>query len=177
MASQRITLARIGGVAADTIWQRLKNWESMKQVQPLGDAPASDGSLDEEIAAFLSSLQNHAAEPPVIYFAEWIDTWSMFNLFTGTKMPWLQVESGDLTVFGYFLPDHGELSEYLKDKTGRQWEEEVWLLYRLREAENVWNIPDFRSVIVLVREVLGGSVSDKDYEDSFRSLPDWLLES
>src|SRR5213080_430481 len=74
MATQRVTLAKIGGAAAETIANQFRLWQQARRDD---EFPAEvQIALDE----FAEILRAHSAELPVAYFSEWIDMWSMGDL-------------------------------------------------------------------------------------------------
>ena len=79
----------------------------------------------------------------MIHFVEWIDRWSMGDLFHR----WLTTSGGSFhlavcadrfEVFGYALPDGGRLARHLAGAGRQQCPEADWLLRRLGEAVAAW---------------------------------------
>jgi hypothetical protein len=112
-------------------------------------------------------MRAHAHAPPIFYFAEWIDMWSMGDLVPGLhKCP--AVISGSR----YQASCH-QLPIRFKAKKGAE-QESRWLECRLEEAEDAWKPVVKEAVIVIMREPLGALVSDEDVEASLNVAPPWL---
>jgi hypothetical protein len=166
MATQRISLAKVGGAAADEIARQFQQWE---QTRLHDEFPATiQFALDE----FAEVLRTHSSELPIVYFSEWIDTWSM-----GDLIPSLGDERAVMI--------HGRRYEacchrppiLLKSTTiaGEPTQESEWLKCRLEEAKDAWHelVPNW--VIIVMREPLGGLVEDDELVRSLQKIPDWLI--
>jgi hypothetical protein len=118
----------------------------------------------------------------VVHFIEWADLWSMGDLYRR----WLTPPSGPepWTIFGdrfeihsYALPDAGRLGDHLVKAGHQQWDESDWYASRLAEAVGAWQNTVDRAVLVVLREVTGGLVTDDERVASLDLIPDWLSES
>ena len=118
MATQRITIAKVGGAAAETILDQLRVWSAARRAINPDQWSPDQWPLDVKRRAgcLVRQLRAHAHELPVIYFAEWMDMWSMGDLFVS---PWaaefrnggwlsppggpppFEVAADDCVVFGY----------------------------------------------------------------------------
>ena len=120
MASQRITIAKIGGAGAYVAIQHLREWSEARQTDnPNRGSPEQwPQHLRNKADAFADQLRAHAFDLPVIHFIEWADMWSMGDLFErwltppDGPMPFV-VYANQYEMFAYSLPDGGRLARYL----------------------------------------------------------------
>jgi hypothetical protein len=72
---QKLTLAKVSGSSAELIARQLRVWCADRCAHDLERPfpPAVRRGVD----ALALLLREHCAKPPVIYFTEWIDPWSM----------------------------------------------------------------------------------------------------
>lgn len=181
MASQRITIATVGGLAADVILLRLGEWAHARST-----ADPNEWSSDQWPAAtrvradaFADELRANGCSLPVIHFVEWWDSWSAGDLFARWLTPLGRTHPviiyGDrFEVYGYPLPDGGHLARHLAAAGEQQFVEYDWFIGRLREAVDAHDGPADRAVVVVLREVLGGLVTDDELRASMTLLPSWL---
>jgi hypothetical protein len=57
---------------------------------------------------------------------------------------------------------------------GDQFPEQRWLASRFQEASEAWRPLVVSTVIVVLREVLGGSATDEEVTASLKGVPQWL---
>jgi hypothetical protein len=183
MASQRITVAKVGGAAGELVMLRLREWASAIQTEDRNEWSKEQWPVEvrRQADAFAERLRSHALSPPVIYFAEWADLWSMGDLFIRLltppgQPPPLVVHSERFEVYGYPLPDSECLAQHLVSATPQQFVEYDWLVWQLRQAEEAWNDLVDTAALVVLREVVGGLVIDDELRDSLSLVPDWLRE-
>lgn len=183
MATQRITVAKIGGIAADVVLQRLRVWAAARgEVDPdvwFGDP--SSRSVRVQADAFADRLRANSLAPPVIYFVEWADLWSMGDLISGWLMPPvgtvpIAIYADRFEVYGYDLPDGGHLGRRLSTAGPQQFKEYDQFVGRLHEAVGAWQDFAERAVLIVLREVVGGLVTDEELIDSLSHVPEWLTE-
>jgi hypothetical protein len=76
---------------------------------------------------------------------------------------------------GYMLPDNGRLNRHLDSLRHRPQVDEYKLLAtRLREAIGSWDTMVERAALVLLREPLGGLVTDDELLSSLMHIPEWI---
>ena len=179
MASQRVTIAKIGGIAADFALMRLRAWAEARNTDDPDEWGVDQWPADIRLQVddFAERLRANAVRPPVVYFVEWSDPWSMGDIYTrwltppGSRGP-LQIYGNRFQVFAYALPDRGRLDRYLA-RAGGQWADEYDLyVVRLREAVKSWKSLVDGGVIIVLREVLGGLVTDEELAESLADLPE-----
>lgn len=181
MATQRITLLKYAGVAGDEILRRLMAWSAAR----VSAAPLEWGEeqwpkkVRRDADELVKLLKTNAMQPPCLFSVEWLDTWSMFDQFHHWLIPAkpqqpIVVYGNRYQVHAYALPDGGRLKRRLAKAGKQQFEEYHWLATRLREAirfgENVID----RAALILIREVLGGSLDDSELDEPLANLPAWL---
>jgi hypothetical protein len=181
LASQRITVAKIGGIAADIVLQRIREWSAARQADNPREWSCEQWPQDvrKQADTFGDRLRAHAFIPPVVHFIEWTDMWSMGDLFGRWLSPLdgpspLAVHADRFEIFVYALPDGGRLAQHLANAGPQQWTESDWFIARLREAVSAWQEFVEQAVIVVLREVVGGSGLDEDVMASLKRIPDWL---
>lgn len=183
MASQRVTIAKIGGKAGDIVLERLREWAGARQI----DDPTEwrddqwPASVRSQAAAFAERLRANALFPPVVHFVEWSDLWSMFDVYTRWLTPPncpppLEIDADRFEIFAYELPDGGRLERHLKKARRQQFPECDQYVTRLKEAVGAWGELVERSALIVVREVVGGLVTDEELVASLSVVPDWLRE-
>lgn len=183
MATQRNSIAKVGGLAADAVLQRLGDWSAARRVIDPHEWSSDQWPtpVRQHVDAFARRLQAHALSPPVLHFVEWTDLWSMGDLFArwltppGGAPP-LTVLADRFEIYGYALPDGGSLARHLAGAGPQQFEESDHFVRRLGEAVAAWETLTDRAAIVVLREVVGGLVTDEEIEASLSVVPDWISE-
>jgi hypothetical protein len=184
MATQRITIAKIAGRAASVVRTRFAEWSAARTVRDpsLWSADQWPADCRRAVDAFAARLRAEAHVPPVVYFSEHVDLWSMGDLFdrylpTGGD---LRVVMGDEFVLTcYSLPDGGTLGSRLEDRSGQgaadeHPQEHHWFRARLSEAVRAWDPLCGEAVLVLLRQILEGSVTDEEMKQSLLRAPPWV---
>jgi hypothetical protein len=167
MATQRVMLAKIGGAAADAIARQFRVWEQSREGE---EFPVE---TQRAVDKFAEALRAHAAEPPVVYFSQWIDMWSMSNL-----VPELGNRHA-VSICGrrYWACCHRKPIRFKPDIIADEpTQESKWLRRRLKEAKDAWGdlVPEW--VIVVLREPLGPLISDDEIAASQERVPPWIGE-
>lgn len=155
MATQRLTVATLLGVAAEAVAARFARW----RVSP------SCAEVDE----FCINLRNHAFSLQVIYFVEWIDRWLMAQ-----DVPGPNPIDGSRFQVAFFTTQ--EALDWA-DQYGTQFNEQVWFAEHLRAAAGSWKEMKLLQTVVAIREVIGPSADDDDIRSAATILPDWLAHS
>jgi hypothetical protein len=167
MTSQRLTIAKLGGRSAQDVAALFHAWQKYT---------AEDGSPSEfavAIDAFATRLREHAHCPPVLYFAEWIDLWSM-----GDLVPGLGDERAVIVASSRFevACHNSPIRIQATTIAGEETQETRWLRNRIQEAQDAWSEVTQESVIIVIREVLGALVTDEELMESLGSTPPWLAQ-
>jgi hypothetical protein len=173
LATQRVTIAKVGGRAADVALLRLREWAAARK-----DADPDEWSSDQwpssvrgQADTFADRLRAHSLSLPVIYFVEWSDLWSMGDLFSrwltppGGPPP-LAIHADRFEVYGYALPDGGHLGRHLTTAGPQQFGEYDQFVGLLHEAVGAWQELAERAALIVLREVVGGLVTDEELKAS-----------
>ncbi len=168
MATQRLTLAKISGASAKVVNERFRHWEELTKQERELDRVA------REVDRFAVALGDHAHLPPVTYFAQWTDLWSM-----GDLVPGLGQHSAAVVEGRRFEACFHDIPVAVKATTinGAETQEASWLRSRIQEAEESWGSLAQASVLVVLREPLGALVTDEELLESQTSVPRWLAAS
>ena len=184
MATQRITMMKVAGIGGDHIADRLQSWAAQRTTETQCEWLPEQwpASVCEQVDRLASQLRDHPTPPPVIHFVEWIDQWSMGDLFDrwlhpANRLPKLVVHGQRFEIHGYSLPDDGRLLDILSKHRKLQWPEQDWFVKRLHEAITAWDALVDRSFIVVLREVFGGLATDAEIVQRLTEMPDWLSET
>src|SRR5262245_37484446 len=146
VASQRITIAKLGGVSGDIALERLSAWSAARNVtEPnVWSSEQWPDHIRQEADDFAERLRANVCDFPVCYFVEWADMWSMGDLFTRWLTPPncprpIEVHANRYDLFAYRLPDGGRLADYLAAAGPQQFTETDWFIARLLEAVSAWD--------------------------------------
>jgi hypothetical protein len=87
LASQRVTIAKVGGIAAEMTLQRLREWAGARRTANRKEWSNDQwpSSVRVQVDAFADRLRGNSLAPPVVHFVEWSDLWSMGDVY----MRWL----------------------------------------------------------------------------------------
>ena len=165
MATQRLTIAKVGGRSAQLVLALFQAWQRRA---------TEDRSSSEILAAidmFVEQLRDHAHCPPILYFTDWIDQWSMGDLVPGLGNKSAIVVAGNRFEACCHKPP---ISMRTTTIQGQEAQETRWLRSRIQEAENAWSELTQEAVIIVIREPLGALVSDEELVESLGSTPPWL---
>ena len=174
-------IAKVGGVAADAILARSRQWLAARSTTDPSEYGPEQWPPQVRLQAdtFAEQLRTHGFAPPVLYFIEWSDLWSMFDIFDRSLSPIngadpLWVCGDRFEIRGYALPDGGHLLRHLAGANHQEVSEYQQLGLRLREAIAAYEGQVNQAVLVLLREVVGGLVTDDELDESLATVPDWL---
>jgi hypothetical protein len=181
VATQIISVVKVAGPAGDFVWQRLRGWAAKRQGEPGGESSNRQWppEVPQEADRLADLLRSHSGTPPVIHFVEWVDTWTMGDTIARWLIPVrgtdaLRVYGERYELFGYFLPDEGVLARHLADAGSQQHPEAEWLVTRLQEALVSWDNLIDRAVLLVLRQVMGPTVTDEELLASLQAVPIWL---
>ena len=169
MASQRVTMIKVGGRAAQVITTQIRPWQDdfLRNNEPSED-------VRRAIDRFAEMLRANAHSPPVVYFAEWIDLWSMGELLPGLGDPRAVIFAGQR----FQVCCHQPPVQFSASTIGGELSQESqWLRQRLVEAEAAWDPIITEAVIIVLREPLGGLVTDEQLTESLNDTPSWLTDA
>src|SRR5262249_3266120 len=151
MATQRLTVATVGGASAVAVAALVRSLRT-----------ASDPAT---VDRFCTALREHGMSLPIVYFCEWLDRWLMGDLVTGPEA--VEGRQFQATCIS------PEQALAWADRCPCQFSEQHWLAARLREAAAVWAAGEPR-VVIVIRKALGASTTDEEVKESLRMVPEWL---
>jgi hypothetical protein len=154
VATQRVIVATIAGDAAAAVQALWRSWHS---------SPAPDPAA---VDLFCERLRANSAELPVVYFCEWVDHWLM-----GDEVPGPGAVDGKRFQVACLSPRR---AVSWAGQCGSQFPEQQWLARRLREAARGWGSVAEPLAVVMVREVLGASITDEEVRAALHGVPSWL---
>lgn len=147
MATQRMTVATIAGEAGQMVARLFRKWHST----PAADQQDAVRALVDE---FAEQLRRRGGIPPIVYYCEWFDCWSMgYDVQLG-----LFVEGKQ---FGARCGPRRDAMAW-SEECGNQFPEQQWLAMRLCEAAEAWQLLAEPAVVVILRQVLGASYTDEE---------------
>lgn len=174
MASQKVTILAVGGTLGGEIWNQAQRWSDMRTtVDPNEWDPEQwPWPVREQIDQLAESLLTEAFTPPVLYWSQHVDLWSMGDVF---QRP-MAIGSAEST---YLLTNRFEL--YCRHIHGGEKvprnvniaDEYRWLESHLQEAGTAWAGLVAERVVILIREPMGGFWTDDDVMDSLNQRPNW----
>ncbi|SIO59060.1 hypothetical protein SAMN05444166_5911 [Singulisphaera sp. GP187] len=89
----------------------------------------------------------------------------------------LAIHADRFEVYGYALPDGGHLGRHLTTAGPQQFGEYDQFVGRLHEAVVAWQeLVAERAALIVLREVVGGLVTDEELKASLSLVPNWLSE-
>ena len=160
MPTQKLMIAAIAGHAGEAVGELFRGWRAAR----LGDG--WHDNVRQAVDVFCEGLRAHGSELPVVYFSEWVDRWLM-----GDDVPGPEAVSGCRCEAA--CTPSADLANWAR-RLGNQHQEHRWLVRRLREATQAWQPLSGATVVVVAREVLGGSATDEEVTASFQVVPAWL---
>ena len=181
MASQILTVVKIGGVSADAVRRQFLAWQDARLVDDPNEWEPNQWPEDVRSAAdqWADAIRAHGHEPPVVFFSEFADLWSFCppQRFLGHHQS-LQVYADRYELFCLPLPLASDgMTELSALVDNGQWDEDRYFASNVLSAINAWEKLVDDAVIVLLRRVIGGAVEDHEIEATLRSVPDWLAGS
>jgi hypothetical protein len=181
-----MTIAKIGGAAGFAALSALYGLHCSLEAERVRSPRGAKRARNEEgLSRFMASLRANSSIPPVIFFAEYIDSWSMGDVFDRCfprrRIPNIvRLSRDELELVGYRLPDAGALqrnaSRILRTKAVREpaGQEKRWFLSTLLHAVDAWDdlVPD--GALVVFREILGGLLEDTEIAKASETVPQWI---
>jgi hypothetical protein len=180
MALQRLTIAKLGGVAADRTAACFEYWSNQRTSESRTDWDSTQWSAAVRASAddWFDALRDHGHCMPVLFFAEYVDSWSFSPpaRFIGEVDPRMSAVYADRYAgFCTPLPLTAETATLL-EKTRRhgQWPEDRLFAELTLRASKSWEALVDHAVLVFLREVLGGSLTDDEVVESLSIQPEWI---
>jgi hypothetical protein len=186
--TQWIGIAVVIGAAAGQIVASFRRWDSQRVADAddptLVEPSQWPGVCRREMALFVGALRDNAAEPPIVFYREYVDSWSSFDVvldnFRGKDCrESIEVcfESSQLVC--YPLPDSGALAGSLKAAKRRRSyrdldKERRWFADSLLDACEACGWLAGEAAIIVTRRVVAPTVLDEEIIAAMQRIPDWL---
>ncbi len=106
----------------------------------------------------------------------------MFNVFPkshAASQTAVEIQFEDGEMYAYALPDRGTLARQLRQAARRSKSsvgkiEASWLVNAVSDAISATNIWKCRATLILIREIVGGTVEDNEIAASMEQRVEWL---
>lgn len=182
VATQRMTIAKLGGAAGKVVLDRINSWSAARRDDDSNEWSPEQWPIDlrNEADDFAERVRAHSLDLTVCHFVEWIDRWSMGDLFSGWLTPAgrsvpMGIHANRFEIYGYPLPDGGKLSHALASAEPQQFDEADWWIASLRHAVNAWEKLIPSATLLVLRQVVDGTALDEEIASSLQSCPAWLV--
>jgi hypothetical protein len=174
MAAQYFTVVKIAGAAAAAANSLLLAWQRARLVDFSDEWTADQwpAIAREEIDGFADRLRRHGHAPPLVFLVEFVDLWSSAPHFV---YPLPVVLGNEYEVCFVETPFLSELKQQLgeREKYGQNNEDQFFAKVLL-EADRAWSELVGDALIVILRRVIGGLVTDEEIEASLKVVPAWI---
>ena len=171
--NQYFTVIKIGGVAASEVRTQFQQWQKARTVEDPHEWAPEQWPEDSrhEIDSLVDRIREHAHEPPVVFFAEYVDMWSMSFNFS-YPFPLVMGDRYELTLVD--LPLSQDVTRQLKKERNATFSENRFFAKMILEARDAWEKVVDESTLLIVRRVVGGLVLDHELEATLASVPKWI---
>lgn len=181
--NQIVTVAKVVGESSRPVIRTFQRWSAARVPDPqeptLVEPRQWPADCREEMKQLASDIQTHTTKPPLVFYNEHVDMWSMGDVFQsafpadGDHV--YEVQSNDMALWCYAMPDNDRLQDHLRRELGREQfaKERSWHLRVVQQAASAWH-PSDDAAIVVVRQVVGGLVTDEEVERASQVIADWL---
>jgi hypothetical protein len=184
MATQRLIVIKVAGIATDSVMSCVSRWSAARTTSSQSEWGPEQwpDSVRQEIDRFVETLRTHAAILPILYYTEWVDMWSMGDVFghrlnTSRDCRPTQLYGIRYEVYCHELAQLRRLNSSSSLIDAHASDETRWYFARLKEAADAWAPLVDRAVVLVIRQSLGGLVEDHEIEASLLEVPDWLPKS
>jgi hypothetical protein len=177
MASQLITVFVHGGLNAQNILQRTAVWSA----EAVYDATQECNTWPEssQIAAdqFISQLLQSATDQATLYYSQWLDYWSMGDVFQYLtphhEIPQFTIDTKRYELYQVRLPDaelkqaiHKELPRHATPETRR-------FVWQIQQALESWEHLCPTAVLLVIRQITGGMLDDTEIQSALSQGSTW----
>ena len=179
MASQKVLLLTVGGAFADSIWRDVCRWSDARATTPDDEWSSDDwpAKIKDEIDTFVEKMKKWGYTPPVLYRSEYVDCWSMGDMFeTALVKGHLDFTRRLYTSRYEVIATWVRFSERIIPDDGSP-SETTWLYNRVNEAIAAWSEFAENRLVVLVRSALGGLWTDEEVTAALGVIPSWWAKT
>lgn len=177
MATQRMICANLIGESARRLTGTLESWTNLRQIARDSECDTSEWPASVRVALerLVESLRSHSDDMSIVYYAEWIDTWSMGGTIQ-QAIEWIGGNHQQYVDSPCFQLHFVSSTTFKTDnKATFRTQEECWLKQQLREAAKAGAaFAELQQLIVLIREPLGALRDDSEIIEAAEKLPSWL---
>ena len=114
--------------------------------------------------------------PPMIYYAQYLDQWSMADVFQGILPRHITTNNQNNAVLSWYeLPKDNMWFTTEFKKYPRRGTDEQWLYSTVLKAARYWETIPHPSIVLLSRHVIDGTLLDSETLESAGVLPDHTL--
>ena len=174
MASQKVTILAVGGKLGGEIWSQTQRWSNQRATDDPNEWSPQQWALDvrQQIDLLVDRILPEAFAPPVLYWSQHVDLWSMGDVFQHA----MDIGSGSSITL---LTDRFEIylcQVRIGDKVPsnvNQADEYRRLEARLSEAISAWAELAADRVVILIRETFDSLVTDDEVAASLKETPKW----
>jgi hypothetical protein len=181
--NQRVTVALIGGESGKVIQKLVRRWKKQR-VRDTGDSESwvLPSDIRREVRTFTRALHDNSEYPPVLFYRQYVDQWSMGDVFglvgRGKSRPAV-IHLSDGELYAYSLPDRGALLKQLRKERRRSPRsvgrpEKLWFIDAIRDAVSASQARKDGSTLIVVRNVVGGLVDDDEISAAMGRTAGWL---
>ncbi|MGD9646115.1 MAG: hypothetical protein AB7U73_10425 [Pirellulales bacterium] len=186
--NQIVTIVKIAGKSSRILLRTFERWTTLRALGPEGrsllDSEQWQPEVRNEMDRLAARIIESAAQPPTVFYNQHADLWSggfrFIEVFQEISPPvgndLHEVLGDEFELLCYALPDGGALDDLLRRRLRRRGidDEARWYWRVLREAISSWQPLVEESVLVVVRRVVGGLVTDEETTDAMSTIPDWV---
>jgi hypothetical protein len=183
LASQQLTIVKLGGRAAETALDRFRYWAGRRTSNDRHDWRPDQwpAEIRSNADAWFEELRQNSLLPPVLFFAEYVDLWSYCPpaRFIGElDDEMLCIIADRYEGFCTRLPLKPNVAECLKETRRRgQYREDRLFAWLTMHAAQEWNGLVEGGALVFLRQIIRGSVEDHEVVESLSVVPDWMLDA
>ena len=114
-----------------------------------------------------------AMRPPVIYYAQYLDQWSMYDVFEEILPRYITTNNENNAILSWCeLPQDNMWLKTEFKKPLRQGSDKRWLYSTVFQAVRYWEMMPYPSIVLVSRYVIEGMVLEREVEESASMLPD-----
>lgn len=174
MPSQKITILAVGGLLGDEIWKQAQRWSDQRTTDDPHEWSSEQWPLParEQIDHLTESLLTEAFTPPILYWSQHIDLWSMGDIYADAMAVGSAESIQLLTKRFEFYCRRIQGGEKVPRNVNEA-DEYRWIENHVQEAMTAWDGLVVERVMILIREVLGGSWTDGEVMDGLNQTPKW----
>lgn len=182
MATQWITVVKVSGVTGEYVLSNIRRWQATRLCDDSPECSPEQWpkSVQAEVDRLVEKIDEHATELYIAYYAKWLDTSSMGDSFQEWFLPTnstdgLIVHSTRYELYGCALPDQNSLLKHFEKRRRDEADQDLWLRWHLKQAIESWSDLVPSAALVVIREVVGGTVTIDEISASLQQEANWNI--